>query len=50
MASMVTYIPGARFQIVGEKVNLLVNAIQELRKLGLKEIDTELLELVLVGD
>ena len=47
---MAAHIPGASLQIVGEKVNLLVNAIQELRKLGLKEIDTELPELVLVGD
>jgi GTPase SAR1 family protein len=42
--------PGAGLQIVGEKVNLLVNAIEELRQLGLKELDTELPELVLVGD
>jgi len=41
--------PGASLQIVGEKVNLLVDAIEELRKLGLKEIATELPELVLVG-
>jgi hypothetical protein len=41
---------GASLQIVGEKVNLLVNAIEELRKLGLKEIAHELPELVLVGD
>lgn len=42
--------PGASLELVGEKVSLLVNAIEELRKLGLKEIDTELPELVLVGD
>lgn len=42
--------PGASLQIVGEQVNLLVDAIEELRKLGLKEIDTELPELVLIGD
>ena len=42
--------PGASLELVGEKVSLLVNAIDELRKLGLKEIDTELPELVLVGD
>lgn len=42
--------PGASLQIVGEKVNLLVDAIEELRQLGLKELDTELPELVLVGD
>jgi hypothetical protein len=42
--------PGASLQIVGEKVNLLVSAIEKLRQLGLKELDTELPELVLVGD
>jgi GTPase SAR1 family protein len=47
---MATHIPGASLQIVGQRVNLLVDAIEELRKLGLKEIDTELPELVLVGD
>lgn len=49
-ATMVTHIPGASLQIVGQRVNLLVDAIEELRKLGLREIDTELPELVLVGD
>ena len=43
-------VPGVGLQIVGEKVNILVNAIEELRQLGLKELDTELPELVLVGD
>lgn len=47
---MAQQVPGASLQIVGEQVNLLVDAIEELRKLGLKEIDTELPELVLVGD
>jgi len=42
--------PGASLQLVGAKVNLLVDAIEELRQLGLKEINTELPELVLVGD
>jgi hypothetical protein len=42
--------PGASLQIVGEKVALLVDAIEELRQLGLKELDTELPELVLIGD
>jgi GTP1/Obg family GTP-binding protein len=42
--------PGASLQLVGKKVNLLVSAIDKLRQLGLKEIDTELPELVLVGD
>ena len=41
---------GNSLQIVGEKVKLLVDAIEDLRKLGLREIDTELPELVLVGD
>jgi hypothetical protein len=47
---MQAHLPGASLQIVGEQVNLLVDAIEELRKLGLKEIDTELPELVLIGD
>lgn len=47
---MAQQVPGASLQIVGEQVNLLVDAIEELRKLGLKEIDTELPELVLIGD
>jgi Dynamin family len=47
---MAAQVPGASLQIVGEQVNLLVDAIEELRKLGLKEIDTELPELVLIGD
>jgi GTPase SAR1 family protein len=47
---MAHQIPGASLQIVGEQVNLLVDAIEELRQLGLKEIDTELPELVLIGD
>ena len=47
---MASQVPGASLQIVGEQVNLLVDAIEELRKLGLKEIDTELPELVLIGD
>ena len=42
--------PGASLEIVGEKTNELVTAIEELRQLGLKELDTELPELVLVGD
>lgn len=42
--------PGASLRLVGKKVNLLVNAIDKLRHLGLKEIDMELPELVLVGD
>src|SRR4051794_40864321 len=50
MAPSIPEMIGKSLQIVGEKVNLLVNAIEELRKLGLKEIDTELPELVLVGD
>lgn len=37
-------------EIVGEKVNLLVAAIEELRQLGLREIETLLPEIVLVGD
>jgi hypothetical protein len=41
---------GASLQIVGAKVNLLVSAIEDLRQLGLKELDTVLPELVLVGD
>lgn len=41
---------GGSLQIVGEKVKLLVDAIEDLRKLGLREIDTELPELVLIGD
>jgi hypothetical protein len=41
---------GASLEIVGKEVNLLVEAIEELRQLGLKEIETELPELVLVGD
>lgn len=40
----------ASLEIVGEKVDLLVKAIEELRQLGLRELDTELPELVLVGD
>jgi GTP-binding protein EngB required for normal cell division len=47
---MAPQVPGASLQIVGEQVNLLVDAIEQLRKLGLKEIDTELPELVLIGD
>ncbi|KAF4635793.1 hypothetical protein G7Y89_g2297 [Cudoniella acicularis] len=42
--------PGKGLEIVGKKVKILVDAIEELRKLGLREIDTELPELVLVGD
>jgi hypothetical protein len=47
---MAPQVPGASLQIVGQQVNLLVDAIEELRRLGLKEIDTELPELVLIGD
>jgi hypothetical protein len=46
----ISKIPGASLELIGEKVNLLVDAIEELRKLGLKELDTELPELVLIGD
>lgn len=42
--------PGASLQIVGEKVNMLVDAIEKLRQLGLNELKEELPELVLVGD
>lgn len=42
--------PGASLRIVGEKVNLLVTKVKELHELGLQELNTELPELVLVGD
>lgn len=48
--NMASQVPGASLQIVGEQVNLLVDAIEQLRKLGIREIDTELPELVLIGD
>lgn len=42
--------PGQGLEIVGKKVKLLVDAIEDLRKLGLRALDTVLPELVLVGD
>lgn len=42
--------PGASFKLIGRFVNLLVDAIETLRGLGLHELATELPELILVGD